>query len=30
MIDVWLSVEKPVIDSLQAQQPLASEEEVEE
>jgi beta-lactam-binding protein with PASTA domain len=30
MIDVWLSVEKPVIDSLQLQQPISPEEVVEE
>jgi len=30
MIDVWLSVEKPVVDSLQPEQPLPPEEDVEE
>ena len=30
MIDVWLSVEKPVVDSLQVQQPAPAEENVEE
>jgi len=30
MIDVWLSVEKPVVDSLQVQQPPPAEENVEE
>jgi len=29
MIDVWLSVEKPVVDSLPLQQPLPAEENVE-
>ena len=30
MIDVWLSVEKPVVDSLHVQQPAPAEEDVEE
>ena len=30
MIDVWLSIEKPVVDSLQVQQPLPPEEDEEE